>query len=336
MAVGVEKPSEMQSSCQGWDSLIKAALGNDDDGAAQRNCGATPPSVVDPSPASAPASSPSSGKATRSSALAPSSLTGLRPSSGGYEIRKGHKIVFPKIVALEGETDQASSFRVARECRQSGNDVFKEGTVWAAQAAVDAWGQGLLALERVRNQKYYGTERVVEDRENNTAEAEEACNPSVDDLNDLTVILRSNIGQALLKLRDFESSVVHCDAALELDPSNAKVLWRKAKAVWEIRNPGAAREALHRLLDVDKDNPAAVALLREIDAEEARKYTRRTGMPSAATQMPRQSNAQHRPEVLAAESQPESQPESPHSHGPASGGLQGHWRCCRRYRSKSD
>jgi len=264
-----------------------------------------------------------------SSALAPSSLSALRPSGGGYELRKGHKIVFPKIVALEGETDQASSFRVAKECRQRGNNTFTEGTVWAAQAAMEAWGQGLLALERVRNLKYYGAQQAMQDEQNKLAQAKETNNPSVEDLNSLTVTLRSNISQALLKLRDFEFCVIHCDAALELDPRNAKVLWRKAKAVWEIRNPGLAREALHQLLDVDKDNPAAVALLREIDAEEARKYTRRTGMPSAATQMPRQlNNTQHRPETLTAG--------SPTCHGSRSRVLQGHWRCCRRNRSKSD
>lgn len=263
-----------------------------------------------------------------SSVSAPSSLSGLRPSGGGYEIRKGHKIVFPKIDVLEGETDQSSSFRVARECRQRGNDTFKEGTVWAAQAAMNDWGQGLLALERVRNLKYYGTQRATQDEQNNVVEAEEASNPCMEDLNSLTVILRSNISQALLKLRDFEFCVIHCDAALEWDPRNAKVLWRKAKAVWEIRNPGLAREALHRLLDIDKDNPAAVALLREIDAEEARKYARRTGMPSAARQMPRRANTQHQPESLIAE--------SPTCDVSRSGGLQCHWRCCRRNRNKSD
>jgi len=268
-----------------------------------------------------------SNEAMPSSVPAPSCLRGLQPSSGGYELRKGHKITFPNIVVLEGETDQGASIRVARECRQRGNDTFKEGTVWATQAAADAWGQGLLALERVRNLKHFGTQWTADDEQNKTAKVAEASNPSVEDLNSLIVTLRSNISQALLKLRDFELSVIHCDAALELDPRNAKVLWRKAKAVWEIRNPGLAREALHQLLEVDKDNPAAVALLREIDAEEARKYTRRTGMPSAAMQMRRQSNAQHLAGALTAE--------SPTCHGSRSGDLQVHWRCCRRYKGKS-
>ena len=32
-----------------------------------------------------------------------------------------------------------------------------------------------------------------------------------------------------------------------------QALWRKAKAVWSIRNPGLAREALGQLLEADEN-----------------------------------------------------------------------------------
>merc|ERR1712046_122857 len=80
-----------------------------------------------------------------------------------------------------------------------------------------------------------------------------------------------------LKLKDYERCIQHCDHALDYDPCSKKALWRKAQAVWGIRNPGLAREALTRLLELDPGNAAAVAMLREIDTDEVKKKARRLG-----------------------------------------------------------
>lgn len=224
-----------------------------------------------------------------------------RPSTShtGYEFRKGFKTQFPDCKAQPGESEEEAAFRVAAERRGAGVESFNDGTVWGAQRAVDAWGQGLLALERLKNLRRYRpleaitAQSVAHEAEGGGAEGEATEqqrepaelpveNPTEQEVASLQVTLRLNIAQALLKLRDFEPCITHCDKALELEPTSTKGLWRKAKAVWGMRNPGLAREALGLLLELDEGNAAAIAMLREIDQEEAKKRVRRTGVRGAA------------------------------------------------------
>eukprot|EP00927_Polykrikos_kofoidii_P007989 TRINITY_DN1329_c0_g1_i1.p1 TRINITY_DN1329_c0_g1~~TRINITY_DN1329_c0_g1_i1.p1 ORF type:complete len:357 (+),score=82.88 TRINITY_DN1329_c0_g1_i1:101-1171(+) len=237
----------------------------------------------------------------------------------GFEYRPGCRTRFPEVQVETNETEEAAAFRVGAERRVAGNEAFKDGSVWGAQQAADAWSQGLLALERAKNLRKYRKARIeggtsTEDDDavqalENLDDAEErayyaeaaiaACGgdlevasdgtkpseptrrcrrvPTEAGVKELQITLRLNLAQALLKLRKFEECMTHCDVALALDPTSTKALWRKAKAVWGVRNPGEAREALTRLLELDPGNVAAVAMLREIDAEEARKLARRRG-----------------------------------------------------------
>lgn len=252
----------------------------------------------------------------------------------GYEFRRGHRTKFPDCAAQPGESDVEAAFRVAGERRAAGVASFGEGSVWGAQEAVDAWGQGLLALERFKNlRRHKVLEAVSHEGEEGQAESEEALTggPSDEEVAGMVVGMRLNIAQALLKLREFENCVVHCEKALEIDPSSTKGLWRKAKAIWGMRNPGLAREALGRLLDLEPGNAAAIAMLREIDQEEAKKRVRRTGVKGVA---PRAKPA--RPPNAEAEAEEEDEEES-ESDGEVSvvEFVLSHCRCCRR-REKAD
>ncbi|CAE8629274.1 unnamed protein product, partial [Polarella glacialis] len=102
----------------------------------------------------------------------------------------------------------------------------------------------------------------------------------------LELVLRLNLAQALLKLKQWEHANIHCEQALELDTQNCKALWRKAKAVWGLRCPGNARDALSRLLEVEPGNPAARAMLTEIQVEEEKKRAKRVGPGAAAAKKP--------------------------------------------------
>merc|ERR1712060_862061 len=144
-----------------------------------------------------------------------------------------------------------------------------------------------------------------------------------------------NIAQALLKLRQFETCILHCDAALDIDPHSKKALWRKAQAVWGIRNPGLAREALNRLLEVDEGNPAAIAMLQEVDAEEKKRLAKRTGP-----------GVRHKPKLVPSDRQTDSvETEAPseleqrHSSSAfvpsQSARSERRWRCCGRKKKPS-
>lgn len=69
----------------------------------------------------------------------------------GYEFRKGSKVQFPDIPLLGEEGDDEAAWRVACERKEAGNQSFRDGTVWGAQMAIDAWAQALLCLTRIRN-----------------------------------------------------------------------------------------------------------------------------------------------------------------------------------------
>jgi len=230
-----------------------------------------------------------------------------QPRMTGYEFRTGHRTQFPEIKVLDGENDEQAAYRVAGERRQAGVEEFKEGSIWGAQQAVDAWAQGLLALERLKNLRKYKPLRNVSAAAGDGAggpraaadaaeeEAESAPDPSDEAVVELSVVLRLNVAQALLKLKEYQACISHCDKALEYHPSSLKALWRKAQAVWGIRNPGLARETLERLLELDEGNPAAVALLREIEQEEQRRRVKRTGVKGASTWEARVEAARHQP-----------------------------------------
>lgn len=201
-------------------------------------------------------------------------FAGLKPfPAGGYEFRTGHSTKFPKIELQAGETDLQAAFRVAAAQRDLGKALFGDGAKFVpAQEAVDAWGQGLLALHRLRNL----SARAVTQDDANAFVLLEGSQPA-ETVNALEVVLRLNLAQALIKLRQYENAVCQCQAALELDPENLKALWRKAKAVWALRCPGEAREALDEFLKVDPGNPAARAMLLEIETEELKRKAKRVG-----------------------------------------------------------
>ena len=56
-----------------------------------------------------------------------------------------------------------------------------------------------------------------------------------------------------------------------------KALWRKAKTLWALRCPGEAKDALEDFLKVDPGNPAARAMLLEIETEELKRKAKRVG-----------------------------------------------------------
>lgn len=203
-----------------------------------------------------------------------------KPSNVGYEFRKGHKTIFPDCSVKPNENDIVAAFRVAGERRAVGVEAIKDGTVWGAQQAADAFGQGLLALERLKNLKKYRPLEAISAESGPDAAAPVVLDtePDPEQVDALSVIMRLNMAQALLNLREYGSCIPHCDKALELDPNNTKGLWRKAKAVWGVRNPGLALETLNKLLAIEKGNAAAVAMIQEIELEEAKKRVRRTGI----------------------------------------------------------
>eukprot|EP00933_Yihiella_yeosuensis_P002350 TRINITY_DN10399_c0_g1_i1.p1 TRINITY_DN10399_c0_g1~~TRINITY_DN10399_c0_g1_i1.p1 ORF type:complete len:332 (-),score=89.58 TRINITY_DN10399_c0_g1_i1:61-1023(-) len=247
--------------------------------------------------------------------------SGIRPSRGGsgYEFREGARTPFPEITLNDGESDVEAAFRVGKECRQTGVVAFGDGSSFvAAQEATDAWGQGLLALHRCRNLR----NRAIAEEELPVSDS----GPNETDLDHLELGLRLNIAQALLKLRQFENSAAHCEAALEINPENLKGLWRHAKAVWGLRCPGDARQSLDKLLELEPGNLAAKALLVEIEAEEQKRLAKRSG--KVGTQRQRGNTTSQSAPIDPAESE---QGSSATADLPSED--RSFWHCCKR-RSK--
>ncbi|XP_061919405.1 mitochondrial import receptor subunit TOM34 [Entelurus aequoreus] len=74
----------------------------------------------------------------------------------------------------------------------------------------------------------------------------------------------TNRALCFLSLGQFKDAVRDCDEALMIDRTNVKALYRRAQAHKELKDVKACKNDLHKLLEVEPKNVAAVKLLQEV------------------------------------------------------------------------
>lgn len=68
----------------------------------------------------------------------------------------------------------------------------------------------------------------------------------------LVSVLNSNIAACALSVKDYEGTIKHCTAALEINPEYVKALWRRAEAYEATEKYREALEDLKKLCELDK------------------------------------------------------------------------------------
>ncbi|CAE8642990.1 unnamed protein product [Polarella glacialis] len=111
-------------------------------------------------------------------------------------------------------------------------------------AAVKAWTRSLSSVKYLLEKDLY---------KHNPAQEKE--------VEGMELRLCLNLAQVHLKLSEWGQAVTFADKALVRDARNAKALYRKASALMELMSYSEAIEVLGRLLEFERSNSAAVAML---------------------------------------------------------------------------
>jgi len=159
------------------------------------------------------------------------------------------------VVAEEGESIVAATLRRAREVKEEGSELYREGSIYNVKKALATWDQALLLCERTKNFVKYKKDPDLGEEVGASITAEAVT---------LQSTLRLNCAAAFLRLKDYHQCVASCDEVLATDTANVKGWYRKAQALAALGNRGDATEALDALLALEPDNAAALQLARQV------------------------------------------------------------------------
>ena len=119
-------------------------------------------------------------------------------------------------ILIGGHVSEDCSIQDAVHQKEAGNKCMGEKDLPGAEAA---YGKGLdiVTMLRERAMRVDGV-------------AADAIDVAARDLNETEAILRSNLSLVLIKLERYDEAERHCSVALELEPNQWKVHYRRAKA----------------------------------------------------------------------------------------------------------
>jgi len=123
----------------------------------------------------------------------------------------------------------AERIESATKSKEEGNALFKEKKF---DEAIECYNQGIKALD------YRWGATPVEEKNIET----------------LRVILNSNAAMCSLKTNNLNEAVKFCNTAIELDPFNAKALYRLSEAYIGLSNFEKATEVINKCLEINPDD----------------------------------------------------------------------------------
>lgn len=115
--------------------------------------------------------------------------------------------------------------------------------------AITKWTKGQLYLEQFNNFSTPEQERTYAD---------------------LKVLLALNLAAANLKLEEYDKVVLHCTNALEIEPRNAKGLYRRSSAYIALNKYEPARKDLVLLLELEPEDVVAKHMMKRVEAKFAK------------------------------------------------------------------
>ena len=95
-----------------------------------------------------------------------------------------------------------------------------------------------------------------------SAASASASREDASEVRELMVKIHVNAGLALAKMRRYAESIAHCDAALELDATAVKALYRRGVALEALGRDEAALASLRDALELSKDRSIREAFVR--------------------------------------------------------------------------
>lgn len=172
----------------------------------------------------------------------------------------------PDLAALQALAFDGTPLENATNFKEQGNECFRAKR-WADAKEFYTKGIAVLLAEELKrkNQAAASSSQDTTTPPTSTPESTEETKAQLDLLESLYV----NRAATHLSLRNHRSTTLDCAAALRLNPSNLKALYRSARALLLTDRLPAARDACARGLALSPSNPALLALSADITAREA-------------------------------------------------------------------
>lgn len=172
----------------------------------------------------------------------------------------------PDLAALQALAFDGTPLENATNFKEQGNECFRAKR-WADAKEFYTKGIAVLLAEELKrkNQAAASSSQDTTTPPTSTPESTEETKAQLDLLESLYV----NRAATHLSLRNHRSTTLDCAAALRLNPSNLKALYRSARALLLTDRLPAARDACARGLALSPSNPPLLALSADITAREA-------------------------------------------------------------------
>lgn len=172
----------------------------------------------------------------------------------------------PDLAALQALAFDGTPLENATNFKEQGNECFRAKR-WADAKEFYTKGIAVLLAEELKrkNQAAASSSQDTTTPPTSTPESTEETKAQLDLLESLYV----NRAATQLSLRNHRSTTLDCAAALRLNPSNLKALYRSARALLLTDRLPAARDACARGLALSPSNPPLLALSADITAREA-------------------------------------------------------------------
>lgn len=182
----------------------------------------------------------------------------------------------PDLAALQALAFDGTPLENATNFKEQGNECFRAKR-WADAKEFYTKGIAVLLAEELKR-KNQAASSSPQDTTTTTATtttntpAPDSPTPDPSETKaqlDLLESLYVNRAATHLSLRNHRSTTLDCAAALRLNPSNLKALYRSARALLLTDRLPAARDACARGLALSPSNPPLLALSADITAREA-------------------------------------------------------------------
>ncbi|KAK4449931.1 Tetratricopeptide repeat protein 4 [Podospora aff. communis PSN243] len=183
-----------------------------------------------------------------------------------------------ELAAIQAIAYDGTPLENATNFKEQGNECFRAKN-WADAKEFYTKGIALLTAEDTR-------------RASSSLPTAEDTPETISAQHSLLETLHGNRAACHLELRNFRSCTTDCAAALRLNPSNVKALYRSARALFALDKLPLALDAVSHGLSLDPSNPSLSSLQSQITARASALSAK------AASEAARASQAQKRAHLL--------------------------------------
>ncbi|XP_076305608.1 tetratricopeptide repeat protein 9A-like isoform X1 [Tachypleus tridentatus] len=138
----------------------------------------------------------------------------------------------------------------ARRYKEEGNALFKEKNL---RGAMGKYHRALLFIQGIQVQQNAASLMGLTSTEQ--PKVDQLPEPAKQEVAKIKVDCYNNLANCLLQQeKKMERVIFYCDKVLDIEPTNVKALYRKGKALYNIKDYDTALQVLQKAQEVDNGN----------------------------------------------------------------------------------